>query len=381
MKIALSYGFFLPVPPARGGATEKIWHALGRRLASRGHDITAFTRSWPGWPDREVIDGVRYHRLPGRDHTSRLWRNLLLDFCWSLRVRRSLTPDQIVISHNISLPWLLTRLPRRHPSPVSVVIGRMPKGQVRTYGKVDRIYATSEAVAARCLRENPAVAPRLRTLRNSIDWHALQGPGPAPGTPLHIGYVGRLHPEKGLDMLIDAGARLAARPDLPSWKISLVGPVRITDGGGGEDFAASLVARAAAAGIANRFEITPPIFDAAKLADFYRTLSVFVYPTRAEQGEGLSVAPIEAMAAGAVPVLSALPCYTDLLTPERDGLLFDHRSPRACEILADTLGNLLTAPARRTSLAEAARATARRFDYDAVAAELETDLASLLSRR
>ena len=89
MKIALSFGFFLPVPPARGGATEKIWHALGRRLAARGHEVVAFTRTWPGWPDHEEIDGLRYHRLPGRDHTTKLWLNLLLDLRWSLRVRRA----------------------------------------------------------------------------------------------------------------------------------------------------------------------------------------------------------------------------------------------------------------------------------------------------
>jgi glycosyltransferase involved in cell wall biosynthesis len=377
MKIALSFGFFLPVPPARGGATEKIWHALGCRLAARGHEIVAFTRTWPGWPDQDTLDGVRYHRLPGHDHTTRLWQNLVLDLRWSLRVRRALAPDQIVISHNISLPWLLTRVPRRHPAPVSVVIGRMPKGQVRTYGRVDRIYATSEAVATRALLENPSVRPRIRTLRNSIDWHALQGRAETGG-PVHIGYVGRLHPEKGLDLLINAGIRLAANSTLPKWKISLVGPVGITDGGGGEAFAAKLAQRASAAGLASRFEILPPVWDTHELAAFYRTLDVFVYPTRAAQGEGLSVAPIEAMAAGAVPVLSNLPCYADLLRPGRDGVLFDYQAPDAVEKLTEALASLITNPVHRTTLATAACETARNFDYDSVASELESDLTRLL---
>lgn len=380
MKIAVSFGFFLPVPPARGGATEKIWHALGRRLAARGHEVTAFTRRWPGWPERETIDGVTFHRLPGWDHTTRLWQNLLLDFRWSLRVRRALAPDQTVISHNISLPWLLTRLPRRHPSPVSVVIGRMPKGQVRTYGRVDRIYATSEAVADQALRENPGVRTRLRTLRNSVDWHSLQGASPNPAV-FRIGYIGRLHPEKGLDLLIDAGAILARESSLPPWKISLVGPVKTTDGGGGETFAESLHARARAAGLGERFEILPPVWSATDLATIYRSLAVFVYPTRAEKGEGLSVAPIEAMAAGAVPILSSLPCYRDLITPGADGLLFDHRALNGSEALATDLRGLLTDPLRRDALAQAARTTARRFDYDQVAAELEADLRSLSAPR
>ncbi len=385
MKIAISFGFFLPVPPARGGATEKIWFALAKRLAARGHDVTVFTRTWPGWADQETIEGVRFERLPGHDHTTKLWLNLLLDFRWSLRVRRKLAPHAVVISHNISLPWLLTRLPRRHSAPVSVVIGRMPKGQVRTYGKVDRIYATSEAVAAQALRENTAVKAQLHTLRNSIDWHSLQSKAETKSggdsDTVRIGYVGRIHPEKGLDLMIEAGMRLAARPELPRWKISLVGPVKITDGGGGEPFAASLAEKAKAVGLADRFEIIPPLWSTEALATFYRSLSIFVYPTRAEQGEGLSVAPIEAMAAGAVPVLSSLPCYTDLLSPGKDGLLFDHRSPDAGPLLAKALSELLIDEDRRTALAEAARATARRFDYDAVAAELEADLKTLGAAR
>ena len=380
MKIAISFGFFLPVPPARGGATEKIWHALGCRLAARGHEVSAYCREWENWPRQERADGLLFRRLPGSDHTTRLWLNLLLDLRWSLRVRAALAPDELVISHNISLPWLLTVGPRRHPAPVSVVIGRMPKGQVRTYGRVDRIYATSEAVASRALRENPGVRPRLRTLRNSIDWHALQAAEvSAPPDTLRIGYVGRLHPEKGLDLLIDAGARLARLAPTARWKISLVGPVRVTEGGGGEDFAAALAGRAAEAGLGERFEILPPMWDARALAAFYRTLAVFVYPTRAEQGEGLSVAPIEAMVAGAVPVLSNLPCYADLLRPGVDGLLFDHRSTDAAAELAGALDSVVNDHARRRSLASAARATARRFDYASVAEELEADLSTLLS--
>ncbi len=376
MKIAISFGFFLPVPPVRGGATEKIWHALGQRLAARGHEVIAFSRSWPGWADTEILDGVRFQRLAGNDHTTKLWLNLLLDLRWSLRVRRTIPADAIVISHNISLPWLLSLAPRRNRAPVSVVVGRMPKGQIRAYSRVDRIYATSEAVAAKALVENPAVRPRLRTLRNSIDWHRMQG-SPPSRSPVRIGYVGRIHPEKGLDILVDAAALLARHIELPDWRVCLVGPVRITDGGGGEEFAANLADRAKAAGLYGRFELLPPIFDVEKLSAFYRSLGIFVYPTRAEQGEGLSVAPIEAMAAGAVPVLSMLPCYQDLLNPGHDGLLFDYRSADAASHLAGHLMDLIANPAKRAVLSAAARETARRFDYDSVAGELEADLATL----
>lgn len=379
MKLAISFGFFLPVPPARGGATEKIWYNLAQRLAARGHDILTYSRCWPGWPDTETVDGVTYHRLPGWDHRKQLWQNLLLDLRWSLQVRRVLPPDAIVLSHNVSLPIVLRRWGRPHPSPVTVLLGRMPKGQVRFYRRMQRIYATSEAVATRVRYENPAAATVLKVLRNTIDWNALQGRAAAARTaPFRIGFAGRIHPEKGLDLLVDAGGLLAKHSQLPAWEIVFIGAVTPADGGGGEACVQALRDRAVRHGIADRMQILPPAWDAGSLANFYRTLSVFCYPTRAEKGEGLSVAPIEGMAAGAVPVLSTLDCYRDLIRPTENGLLFNHRSPNAAAELAKHLETLLLDGAMRTRLAESARQTARHFDYDAVAAELESDLLTLV---
>ena len=48
MKINIATGFFLPVPPAAGGATEKIWHRLAQVFAAAGHEVTFISRTWPG---------------------------------------------------------------------------------------------------------------------------------------------------------------------------------------------------------------------------------------------------------------------------------------------------------------------------------------------
>jgi hypothetical protein len=40
MRITIVQGAFLPVPPVLGGAVEKIWFALGKEFASRGHGDT-----------------------------------------------------------------------------------------------------------------------------------------------------------------------------------------------------------------------------------------------------------------------------------------------------------------------------------------------------
>ena len=58
--------------------------------------------------------------------------------------------------------------------------------------------------------------------------------------PVSIGYVGRIHPEKGLETLLEAAARLAARSDLPAWRVPLIGPASVAHGGGGEAYRAQL---------------------------------------------------------------------------------------------------------------------------------------------
>jgi len=380
MKIALVYGFFLPVPPALGGATEKIWFNIGRRLADRGHEVTAFTRTWPDFPDRETIDGVHYYRVPGWDHTQQLWRNLILDFRWGLRIRRVLPRDAVVISHNVNLPYLLRPPFGRHPMPVSVVIGRMPKGQVRAYGGVDRIYATSTAVANQARRENPGADGQIKNLRNCVDWHAFQS-GDANQTqpPVRIGFVGRIHPEKGLDMLIDAAAIMKQDASLPAWEVSMVGPVEPTSGGGGREFQASLQQRIDQHGLTDQVIFKDPIWDPAVLVKHYQGLSIFCYPTRAEKGEGLSVAPIEAMAAGAIPVLTRLECYDDLIEENKDGILFNHRSATAPADLAAAFTKVIRDHEFRDRVSAAAREKAHAFDYDSVTDDLIDDLTQLLT--
>jgi len=378
MKITIVMGFFLPVPPLRGGATEKIWFRYAQHFATAGHEVTVISRRWPGLPQRETAGGLTHLRLPGCDHTRFLPLNLVLDFLWSLRVLFALPPGDVVVSNNVSLPIFASRL-KPSAGRVAVVLGRMPKGQTRFYGLVDRVLATSNAVAQKALTENPSLAARSRVMLNPADWaaHASANVKPRAVAPLVIGYVGRLNPEKGLETLIDAAAWLHRQPDLPPWQLLLIGPHTVAGGGGGEDYRRSLEARARGALPGSQFEFTGPIYDAEELARRYGTIDLFCYPTLAEQGEGLSVAPIEAMAAGAVPVVSNLECYRDLIVPGENGVVFDHRAPDAVAALGAELAALLRDSTRRARLAARAQADARRFDYAAIAARLLDDFQQL----
>ncbi len=378
MKINIVMGFFLPVPPAAGGATEKSWHRLATEFATRGHAVTVISRRWPGWPDRETIGGVQHLRLPGFDHRRKLWQNLALDLRWSLRVQAALPAADLTVVNAVTLPCWLARS-RPAAGRVVVMPGRMPKGQFRLYRGLARVLATSTPVRDRVLAENPALAGVTRIFGYPIAWDGLAlPPRPVPGNKTVLGYVGRLHREKGLDLFVEACARLAARP-LPPWRVLLSGPVDVARGGSGPAYRDGLAARLAQCLPADRFTVADATFDEAALARRYREIDVFCYPSLAAQGETFGVAVAEAMAAGAAPVVSDLACFRDFVHEGANGLVFDHTAPDAPDRLADRLAALVYDPDQRLRLAAQGQSDVRRYDFPVFADRLLADFASLLS--
>ena len=114
-----------------------------------------------------------------------------------------------------------------------------------------------------------------------------------------------------------------------------------------------------------RFEA--PVYDPAALAKIYDEADVFVYPSVAETGEAMPLAPVEAMARGVVPVVSDLAVFSEYLEPGVNGMVFDHRSKDSAASLALVLGELIRDADRRERMGAAARQTAERFSLSAIA--------------
>lgn len=372
MRITIVLGFFLPCPPAAGGAVEKSWCRLAKLFAKRGHTVTIVSRQWQDWPNHEQIDGVNFLRRPGHDHQSSLWKNLWLDFLWCLRVHRHLPAADVLVLNTISLACWVGWL-RPSAGRVVVMPGRMPKGQFRLYRRLYRILVPSSTVAEAVLRERPSFQPLIKVVGYPIDWQHLSTVGSHDNGPVTIGFVGRINREKGLDLLM-ASLRALSTSELPPWRAIICGPADRARGGSGTEYLATLRSQAP-----SQVAFLEPIFDEPSLHAIYQQLDVFCYPSLADTGETFGVAVAEAMAAGAVPVVSDLACFRDFITHNDNAVIFDASAADATRVLADHLAGLVIAKEKRQALATAAREAVRRYDFANYAETLLTDFTQLMA--
>lgn len=366
VRIAILQGAFYPAPPVLGGAVVKMWHELGAEFARRGHEVTAVSRQYPGFPDTEVARGVRIVRVRGAEHSRATLRNLALDWLYTRRAARALPEADVVVANTFWAPLVLQP---RHGA-IYLDLQRMPKGRTRLYGRAARIRANSRAVEAAVRAESPRLAERVRTIPNPLPF--------VPDRPVDwvakgktILFAGRLHPEKGIALLLEAWARVRVAGALADWTLELIGPADAARGGGGETWLREVQARFPAAGVAWH----PPTFDTAALIVHYARAAVFAYPSLAAQGETFGLAVLEAMAWGAVPVVSRLACFEDFVRPGENGLVFDHAAPDAAARLAAELERA-AAPAART-LAERAVAVRETHSCSSIATQFLEDFARL----
>lgn len=372
MKITIVLGAFFPVPPFMGGAVEKVWFALGQEFVRRGHEVVQISRAHPSLPKSETIEGVRHIRVRGfAQPRSIVWLKFL-DLLYSLRARRALPEADIVVTNTFWLPLVIGP---RDRGLVYVHVARGPKGQMRWYRKAARLQAVSRAIGDAIIAQAPELRAKVRVLPNALPFRNLPraSDGPREKTIL---FVGRVHPEKGLELFLRAMAQ-APRELRTAWKVKIIGPHEIKFGGGGSEYLEKLQKLAADNSL--KIEWHRAIFDDAELARHYRSAFVFVYPSLAEKGEAMPLAPLEAMANGCVPLVSNLDCFRDYIQDGATGFVFDHRGGGADRALGARLTELLTLEEKNLEqIRQAAQKTTDNFRLDVVAQRYLEDFTTLL---
>jgi len=204
----------------------------------------------------------------------------------------------------------------------------------------------------------------------------INSPPPAIGDrDKIILFVGRVHPEKGVHLLIDAFAS-GARAAFVNWKLMIIGPTETKLGGGGEVYLASI--RRAAGKADGRISFAGPIFDSAKLTDAYRSARLFVYPSLSERGESFGLAPLEAMAHGCAVLVSNLDCFRDFIRDNETGFMFDHRKQPVSQTLRDKIDNVIRNETLLARVAAAGYEKSAEYAPERVADQFLKDFDSLI---
>ena len=203
--------------------------------------------------------------------------------------------------------------------------------------RMDAVIATSAAAAA--YLERPATVIRhgvdIDTFRpmNAAepDRAARQGsPAVSGATPAWVGCFGRIRPNKGTDLFVEAMIEVMGRHR----DIQAVILGRVTSDQSG--FAAQLRQRIDTAGLANRFHM-PGEVARADVLSWYRRLSLYVAPQR---WEGFGLTPLEAMASGVPVVATRAGAFAEIITKPEVGRLVDtDNGPALTKAVADLLSD------------------------------------------
>lgn len=334
MKITIVQGAFLPVPPVIGGAVEKIWFALGKEFAKQGHQVIHISRRYCKLPDEEIIENVQHIRIPSFDAPKSLLALKILDLIYSLRVLKSLPKSDVLVTNTFWLPVLIRS---SRFGALYVHIQRYPKGQFRFYRHAARLQTVSNVIAHALTSQDPISKDKVKIIPNPLT-ERFSRPDVSCLHKQWILYVGRIHPEKGLDLLIKAFHQLI-ESGLDNWRLVVVGPWQTEFGGGGEVYYQYL--RSESKAEAEYIDWIGPVFDSKELNNYYFQSSLFVYPSLANLGEASPLAPVEAMACGCPPLVSNLDCFKDYIEENRTGFIFDHLSNNPATSLANKIREII----------------------------------------
>lgn len=372
IRVAHVVSSFRPVIGGAERATETLCHAL----REQGVDAIVLTRRYRSdLPAFERIRDIPVYRLglPGSGKAHGL--TFIVDVLRVLATR--FRAYRIVHIQNIDAPALAgfaaRVVLRRHL--VATIHGEAPiierrasllgRLRIRALARLADRVTTINPENERLLVESGIPVDRQASIPNGIDMEVFRPPTADERRQAReelgldqeavvVLYLGRLVPFKRVDLLIDAWQRV--RSDQPR-ALVVVGTGSTAD-----------ALRGQAAGLGSDARFDGPTQDSSR---YLRAADVFVLPSgdhSLQQYEGLSVALLEAMAVGLVPIVTEGPGNDVLVPDESFGLRFPIGDVDA---LTNRLESALHDPGLRARISRCAQDRVRsRYADEAVAREM-----------
>lgn len=348
--------------PSWGGG-EQFVYDLSRRLMADGRRVVLVSRPSAVIGQRVAALGAPFHTLPMKGVADMLSALMLAHLIVKYR------PATIHVHHfKDAFTAVYARLPCRAFGfrPRIVLTRHLVKPGKRgwiyrwLYGQIDRIAFVSELARREFLAGKPAVNPsKLCVIPNSVPeaYRAVSGRigrdtpdlrrqfGIPPDAPLLL-FCGRLVPEKGCDVLLEACARLKALP----FALVLAGT-------GEADFERRLREMAAEQELRGKVFFTGFVRGANRLLS---QADISVSPSVCSEAGSLTV--LEAMQAGRAQVASDNGSQPEFIDNGTTGLLVP---PADEERLAEALRRLLADDDLRRRMGRAAKECFdRHFSYE-----------------
>jgi len=408
---------FMPInkirPPVSltslGASGDLVMDEIARRLA-RSHDVIAYCARGEDQQKVEQFDGVEYRRVStsldrwflsyyqkimrlidrvcGRNAlqpivNSALWYR---QFIGEVLADPSLRDCDIVHIMNISqfVPLVRARLPKTR-----IVLHmhcqwleQLDPGVIeRRINAADLVLGVSNFIAAGVRQRFPSLAQRCSHIYNGADIALFARPPSVRPKPKQLLYVGRLAPEKGVHILLDAfHIVLAQHPDA---HLKLIGPEMVVSREAlfpncddphvlklDPYFRPGAYAKLLRAKV-SEFPSDSISFNNKgvkfiELAPHYHSASIFAFPSVCEESFGMPL--VEAMASATPVVATRGGAFPEIVEDGRSGLLVERSDAQA---LADAILQLLSNPDQRDQMAQAAfQRASTMFSWDRIVEDL-----------
>ena len=369
--------------PVLGGGEGHI-RALGRDLVRAGHGVTVVTRRGEeAWPAEEMLEGMRVVRV-APSGPARTGKYRMVPSAMAALHRLRPTYDVLVVrgTRVLGLPGVVSARAAGKRVVLQPEVNGELSGEVYTWGTsvagtwVDRAVRTGTAARNLLLRDADAFVAMSRRIRDEmlaagvaeekavLIPHGVDTARLRPASTeeraaarAHLGlpadacvivYTGRLLRGKGLETLLAAFGRVAAR--VPAAHLLIVGS------GAGQALSVEDELRRTAdtSGLGSRVTFTGRLDD---VAEELRASDVFAFPSIYE---GLGISLVEAAATGVPAVGSRTGGIVDVIEDGASGFLV---TPGSASELAARLEELALDDASRARLGRRAREIAvARFD-------------------